>query len=161
MAKAKNPIPEGLHTITPNLVVKGAAQALEFYKKAFGAIERARMPGPGGIIMHASMKIGDSMFFLNDEIKGQGDTVVAPATLKGTTSVINLYVTDCDKVYNQAVAAGAKATMPLADQFWGDRYGQVTDPFGHVWAISTRKEDLTPQEIEERGKQFMSQTARR
>jgi len=100
MAKAKNPIPDGLHTLTPNLVVKGATQALEFYKRAFGATELTRMPGPGGIIMHAAMKVGDSVFFLNDQITGQGDTVVAPATLKGTTTVLNLYVADCDKVYH-------------------------------------------------------------
>jgi uncharacterized glyoxalase superfamily protein PhnB len=140
--------------------VKGAAQALEFYKKAFGATERARMAGPGGMIMHASMRIGDSSFFLNDEIPQPGGTV-APTTLKGTSVVLNLYVADCDKLYNQAVSAGARATMPLADQFWGDRYGQVTDPYGHVWSIATRKEDLTPAEMEERGRQFMASMPQR
>jgi len=160
MAKAKNPIPEGLYTITPQLNVKGAAQALEFYKRAFGAKELSRFPGPGGLIMHASIKIGDSHFFLNDEMPGQ-DTCVSPTKLGGTTVVLNLYVADCDKLYNQAVSAGAKASMPLADQFWGDRYGQVTDPYGHVWAIATRKEDLTPAEMEERGRQFMAGTAQR
>jgi PhnB protein len=159
MAKAKNPIPEGQHTITPHLNVKGAAHALEFYKRAFGATEINRMPGPGGMIMHAAMKIGDSKFFLNDEMPGQ-ETCVSPATLKGTTVVLNLYVADCDKLYNQAVAAGAKATMPLTDQFWGDRYGQVRDPYGHVWAIATHKEDLTRAEIEERSRQFMASTSR-
>jgi len=160
MAKAKSPIPEGVHTITPHLTVKGAAQAMEFYKKAFGATEIARMPGPGGMIMHAAMKIGDSRFYLNDEIPQPGGTV-SPTTLKGTCVVLNLYVADSDKLYNQAVSAGAKATMPIADQFWGDRYGQVTDPYGHVWAIATRKEDLTPAEMEERGRQFMASMAQR
>ena len=160
MAKAKNPIPEGLHAITPHLIVKGAAQAIEFYKKAFGAIENARMPGPNGLIMHASMKIGDSRFFLNDEMPMPGGPV-SPTTLKGTCVLINLYVADCDKLYKQAVTAGAKASMPLEDQFWGDRYGQVTDPYGHVWAIATRKEDLTPAEMEERGRQFMASMPKR
>ena len=160
MAKAKNPIPEGLHTITPHLVVKGAAQAIEFYKKAFGAIENERMAGPNGLIMHASMKIGDSRFYLNDEMPMPGGPV-SPSTLKGTCVLINLYVADCDKLYKQAVTAGAKASMPLEDQFWGDRYGQVTDPYGHVWAIATRKEDLTPAEMEERGRQFMASMPKR
>ena len=159
MAKAKSPIPEGQHTITPHLNVKGAAQALEFYKKAFGATEISRFAEPGGLIMHAAMKIGDSKFFLNDEFPGM-DTTTSPTTLKGTTIVLNIYVADCDKVYNQAVAAGAKVAMPLADQFWGDRYGQVKDPYGHVWAIATRKEDLTPKEVEERGRQFMASMSR-
>lgn len=161
MEKARNPIPDGLRNLTPNLVVKGAAQALDFYKKAFGATELTRMPGPNGIIMHASIKIGDSVLFLNDEIRGQGDTVVAPPTLEGTTTVLNLYVNDCDKVYKQAIAAGAKETMPLADQFWGDRYGQVRDPFGHVWAIATHQEDLTPAELEKRSRDFATSMAGR
>ena len=155
MAKAKHPIPEGLHTLTPHLTVKGATQAIDFYKKAFGAIEKARMAGPNGLIMHASLRIGDSAFFLNDEFPGpQGST--GPATLGGTAVILNLYVEDSDKIYNQAVAAGAKSVMPLQDQFWGDRYGQVKDPYGHIWAISTRKEDLTPAELEERGRQAMA-----
>jgi len=155
MAKAKHPIPEGLHTLTPHLTVKGATQAIDFYKKAFGAIEKARMAGPNGLIMHASLRIGDSAFFLNDEFPGpQGST--GPATLGGTAVILNLYVEDSDKIYNQAVAAGAKSVMPLQDQFWGDRYGQVKDPYGHIWAISTHKEDLTPAELEERGRQAMA-----
>jgi len=155
MAKAKNPIPEGLHTITPHLTVKGAAQAIEFYKKAFGAVERNRMADPKGLIMHASLKIGESSFFLNDEIPGQ-EEAHSPSQLSGTTVILNLYVPDCDKVFNQAIAAGAKSVMPLADQFWGDRYGQLKDPYGHVWSIATHKEDLTPAEMEERGKQAMA-----
>ena len=155
MTKARNPIPEGLHTITPQLVVKGAALALDFYKKALGATEIARMPGPNGLIMHSVMQIGDARFFVNDEMPGQS-TCFSPLKLGGTPIVLTLYVADCDKLYKQAVAAGAKATMPLADQFWGDRYGQVTDPYGHVWAIATHKEDLTPAELKERTKQFMA-----
>ena len=117
MTKAKNPIPEGL---TPSLHThgEGAAQAIDFYKKAFGAVERARMPGPSGTIMHASLKIGDSSFFLNDEIPGT-EGGKSPTTIGGTPVALNLYVPDCDKTFNQAVAAGAKVTMPLADQFWG------------------------------------------
>ena len=158
MAKAKNPIPEVLHTITPHLTVKGAAQAIDFYKKAFGAIERSRMPGPNGLIMHASMKIGDSSFFLADEMPGmEGAGSTSPTKAGSTTVVLNLYVQDSDKLFKQAVAAGAKVTMPLADQFWGDRYGQVKDPYGHVWAIATHTEDLSPKEMEERGRQAMAQ----
>ena len=156
MAKAKNPIPEGLYTITPHLTIKGAAQAMDFYKKAFGAIERSRMAGPNGAIMHASMKLGNSSIFLADEFPGM-DISRGPTTINGTTVVLHLYVEDCDKLFNQAVAAGAKVIMPLADQFWGDRYGQVQDPFGHVWSIGTHIEDLTPQEMEERGRQAMAQ----
>ena len=157
MGKAKNPIPEGLHTITPHLTVKGAAQAIEFYKKAFGAIEKSRFAGPNGLIMHASLKIGDSSFFLADEMPGMEDGSVSPTQLGKTTVVLNLYVEDCDKLYKQAVAAGAKSTMPLSDQFWGDRYGHVKDPFGHVWAIATHKEDVPKAEMEKRGKQFFEQ----
>ena len=110
--------------------------------------------------MHAAMKIGDSKFFIADESPGQ-KTSVSPATLGGTSTVLNLYVTDCDKLFNQAVAAGAKASMPLADQFWGDRYGQVTDPYGHVWAIATHKEDLSKEEIEKRMKQTFATTSKK
>ena len=155
MAKAKKAIPDGANTITPHLAVKGAVKAMEFYKKAFGATEISRMEGPGGSIMHAWMKIGDSNFFLADEMPEQ-QTCVAPPTLGGTTVVLNLYVADCDKVFNQAVAAGAKSSMAPADQFWGDRYGQLTDPYGHVWGIATHIEDLSPAEMEERGRQFMA-----
>jgi PhnB protein len=159
MTKAKNPIPEGLSTITPHLTIKGAAQAMEFYKKAFGAIERNRMGGPGGMVMHASMKIGNSTLFLADEFPEMGDGTKGPSTLGATSVVITLYVEDADKIYNQAVAAGGKPIMPMGDQFWGDRYGMLADPFGHIWAIATRIEDLTPEEMEKRGKEMMSQMA--
>jgi uncharacterized glyoxalase superfamily protein PhnB len=161
MTKAKNPIPEGLHSITPHITVKGAAHAIDFYKKAFGAVERSRMAGPNGLIMHASLKIGDSSFFLNDEIPGMTEGGASPNTVGGTSVALNLYVPDCDKVFNQAVAAGAKVTMPIADQFWGDRYGQVKDPYGHLWSIATHKEDLTPAEMEERGRQAMANMGQR
>src|SRR4029453_10154864 len=127
-----HPSPERIHTLTAQLTVKNAAQAMEFYKKAFGATETGRMAGPGGMIMHASMKVGDSTFFVNDEMPGQQGRP-PPTRLGGSSVVLHLYVPDCDKTYNQAVAAGAKASLPLADQFWGDRYGQVTDPYGHIW----------------------------
>jgi uncharacterized glyoxalase superfamily protein PhnB len=156
MAKAKSPIPPGSHTITPQLTVKNGNQAIEFYKKAFSATELNRMAGPGGTVMHAALKIGDSKFFVNDEM-GQN-----PAPVPGKSPVIiHLYVEDCDKLYKQAVAAGATASMPISDQFWGDRYGQVTDPYGHTWSIATHVEDLTPQEMEERGRQFMASMPQR
>jgi len=148
------PIPEGHHTITPSLTVKGASDAIEFYKKAFGATEIHRMPDPNGLIMHAALKVGDSMFFLNDEMP-MPEGGKSPASIGGTAVTINLYVPDADKIYRQAISAGARETMPIADQFWGDRYGIVTDPFGHKWAIATRIEDLSTQEMEKRGREFM------
>ena len=153
---AAKPIPEGFHALTPLLVVQGAARAIDFYKKAFGAVERSRMPGPNGLIMHASLKIGDSSLFLNDEMPGMEST-----GSPGNAVVLTLYVPDCDATFKQAVSAGAKETMPLTDQFWGDRYGQLKDPYGHIWAIATHKEDLTPAEMEERGRQAMATMGRR
>jgi uncharacterized glyoxalase superfamily protein PhnB len=152
MVKAKNPIPEGSHSITPQLTVKNGDKAIAFYKKALGATELNRMEGPGGTIMHAALKIGDSKFFVNDEMD---DSSKAPMPGKSPV-VIHLYVPDCDKLYNQAVAAGATASMPLSDQFWGDRYGQIVDPFGHTWSIATHIEDLSREEMEERSRQFMA-----
>lgn len=156
MAKAKSPVPEGQHTISPHLTVKGAPQAIEFYQRAYGAKELHRSLGPGGLIMHAALQVGDSMFFLNDEMP-MPDGGKSPNSIGGTAVTINLYVPDADKIYKQALAAGAKETLPIADQFWGDRYGIVTDPYGHKWAIATRKEDLTPEEMEKRGREFMAQ----
>jgi PhnB protein len=139
-------VPEGYHTLTPHLVVKGASQAIEFYKKAFGAEEITRMPGPDGkSVMHAELKIGDSRLFLVDEFPEMGS--LGPQGIGGTPVVIHVYVEDADAVFNQAVAAGAQMRMPLEDAFWGDRYGQITDPFGHRWSLATHKEDLTPEEI--------------
>jgi len=159
MSKAVKPIPEGYRTITPYLTQRDAAQAIEFYKKAFGATETSRFSGPGGSIMHAGLKIGDSLFFLNDEMPMPGGTR-SPQSIGGTPVTINLYVPDCDKIYKQAIAAGAKQVMPLDDQFWGDRYGVVDDPYGHRWAIATHKEDLTPEELDKRGKEFMAKMAK-
>ena len=155
MAKAKSPVPEGQHTISSHLVVKDAAKAIEFYKKAFGATEIHRMPDPNGLIMHAALKVGDSMFFLNDEMPMPGGGR-SPLSIGGTAVTLNLYVADCDKIYKQAIAAGAKQVMPLEDQFWGDRYGVVDDPYGHRWAVATHKEDLTEEEMAQRGKEFMA-----
>lgn len=144
MAKVK-PVPEGYHTLTPHLVVRDCAAALQFYTKALGAKELRRHPDPGGKIMHAEMQIGNSKFFLNDEFPEMG--AKGPLSIGGTPVTLHLFVEDCDKLFNQAVAAGAKPMMPLADQFWGDRYGIVTDPFGHNWSIASHVKDMTPEEM--------------
>src|SRR5437868_13558008 len=144
------PIPEGYHTVTPSLVVNDGARALDFYKRAFGAQERFRMEGPPGKIGHAEIKIGDSMIMLSDEFPGMGAR--SPQSLGGSPVTIFLYVNDVDTAFKQAVDAGAKVEMPLADMFWGDRFGRVSDPFGHLWAMATHKEDLTPEEIDKRAK---------
>jgi PhnB protein len=143
-----NPIPKGYHTATPYLIVKDAARAIEFYKKAFGAMELMRMPGAGGKIGHAEIKIGDSPIMLADEVPGMGFR--SPESIGGSPVSILLYVEDVDAVFNEAVAAGAKVQRPVADQFYGDRSGGVTDPFGHVWYIATHKEDVSPEEMKKR-----------
>jgi len=148
MGKAK-PIPEGFHSLTPHITVRDCAKAIDFYKKAFGAKENSRVTGPDGKnIMHAEMKIGDSMFMLNDEAPDWG--CLSPLSKPGAGYCVHLYVDDADKVFKQAVAAGAKETFPLADQFWGDRYGKVKDPFGHEWSIATHKEDVSPADCAKR-----------
>lgn len=152
------PIPENFHTVTPSLIVQGAAKAIDFYKKALGAQELMRLPGPEGKIMHAELKIGDSIIFISDEFPGMGANK-SPQTLGGCTGTLNLYVNDVDEVFKQAIAAGGNETMPVADQFWGDRYGSFTDPFGHVWGVGTHKEDLTAQEMEKRMQEFMAKMA--
>lgn len=139
------PIPEGMHSLTPHLIVAGAADAIEFYKKAFGAVELMRLPGPDGRLMHASVRIGDSALMLVDEMPEYG--ALGPRALKGSPITIHLYSTDVDATVAQAVAAGAKVTMPVAEMFWGDRYGQLEDPFGHRWSVATHTRDLTPEEI--------------
>jgi len=144
---AVKPIPEGMHTLTPHIVCEGAADALAFYKKAFNAEELMRLPGPNGKIMHAAVRIGDSVLMLMDDFPEWG--TLGPKALKGTPTVLHLYVNDADAAMQQAVAAGAQVTMPAADMFWGDRYGQVVDPFGHRWSIATHKQDLTPEEIQQ------------
>ena len=139
------PIPEGMHAITPHLVCADAAAAIDFYVRAFGAVESIRMPGPNGKLMHASIRIGDSNVMLVDEAPEWG--ALGPLSLKGSPVTLHHYVTDVDAAFAKAVAAGATVMMPVADMFWGDRYGVVVDPFGHKWALATHVEDLTPEQI--------------
>src|SRR5262245_4270132 len=142
-------VPEGFHRVTPHLTVRDAAKMIEFYKKAFGAVEKRRAPGPDGkSIMHAEISIGDSIVFLNDEAPEMG--AFSPLAGKGTPVTLHLFVEDADKQCQQAVAAGAEVVMPLADQVWGDRYGIVKDPSGHHWSIAHHAEDLTTQQMQER-----------
>jgi PhnB protein len=148
------PIPEGHHTLTPYLAVDDAAKAIDFYKQAFGAKERMRMEAPGGKIGHVELEIGDSLVMLSDPFPQS--TVRPPKELDGTSASVFMYVEDVDAVVEQAADAGATVTMEVADQFWGDRFGTVSDPFGHVWSIATHVEDLTPDEIAERGKAAMA-----
>jgi PhnB protein len=148
MASQTRQIPEGFHTVTPYLVVRDAAGAIDFYKQAFGAEELFRLEGPPGKIGHAEIKIGDSIIMLADEM--ESGNCRSPQSLGGTAVNILLYVKDVDRVFNQAVSAGAEVAMPLDDMFWGDRYGQVTDPFGHSWALATHKEDIPPEELQKR-----------
>jgi PhnB protein len=144
MTKQAQPIPAGFHTLTPHIVVKDASKAIEFYKKAFGAQEIRRVPGPdGNSLIHAEVQIGDSRLMLVDEF---------PAV------TIHMYVKDVDAVFNKAVAAGAEVKMPLDDMFWGDRYGALTDPFGHSWSLATHKEDPTPEEIPKRSREAFAAT---
>jgi uncharacterized glyoxalase superfamily protein PhnB len=152
-ATAEN-APSGMRSITPHLVCAGAADAIEFYKKAFGAEEMMRMPGPDGRLMHGAVRIGDSMVMLVDEMPEWG--ALGPKALKGSPVTIHLMVDDVDAVFAQAVAAGATVKMPVADMFWGDRYGQVIDPFGHVWSIATHVRDLTPEEMMAAGREAMA-----
>jgi PhnB protein len=148
MSTSVNPIPPGFHSLSMHLNVEGAAKYIDFLKQAFGAVEISRSPGPDGKLMHALLQIGDSMMMLNDDM---GTAYGCPAVVRGNLPIVlNLYVPDADATFNQAVAAGCEVSMPIADQFWGDRYGHVRDPFGFNWAIATHKENLTPQEIQER-----------
>jgi uncharacterized glyoxalase superfamily protein PhnB len=141
------PIPEGMHSVTPHLVCAGAAEAIEFYKKAFGAVEGARLPGPDGKLMHAMIRIGDSAVMLVDEMPQWG--ALGPKSLKGSPVTIHLYVEDVDAVVKRAVSLGARVTMPVDHMFWGDRYGKLEDPFGHHWSIGTHKRDVTPEEMQQ------------
>jgi PhnB protein len=145
--KSKTAIPEGMHSVTPHLICAGASDAIEFYKKAFNAVELSRMPGPGGKVMHASIRIGGSAVMLVDESPEWG--MLGPKARKGSSVYIHLYVDDVDAFSARAVAAGATVTMPVADMFWGDRYGQLEDPFGHLWSVATHVRDMTPEEIRE------------
>lgn len=150
-------VAEGAHTITPHLVINGASEALEFYKKAFGAQIGEVHKTPDGKVMHADFKIGDSRLFLADEFPGMGSP--SPKTLGGSPVVLNIFMDNIDKLFNQAVAAGATVTMPLANQFWGDRYGQIKDPFGHTWALGQHIEDVAPEEMERRAREVFAQMA--
>jgi PhnB protein len=148
MASTVKPIPGGYHTVTPYLIISGAAKALEFYKKAFGATELLRMPHSDGRVGHAELKIGDSRIMLADEFPEMNAR--SPQSLGGLPVSILLYVEDVDRVFNQAVAAGAKVVRPVQNQFYGNRMGGITDPFGHAWHIATHVEDVSPEELQKR-----------
>jgi len=155
MPKAKRAVPEGYHTITPQLTLDSAAQAIDWYKKALGAEEVNRSVGPDGKIMHAELRIGDSPIMLNDAIMGGK----GPKAYGGSPASLWLYVDDCDALFNRAVGAGAEVRMALSDQFWGDRFGSIGDPYGYTWSIATHKEDLTKEEMEKRSQEFFKQAA--
>ncbi len=148
------PIPDGYHTVTPYLAVEDAAKAIKFYEQAFGAKERSRMEAPGGKIGHAELQIGDSLVIISDPFPQS--TVRPPAEVGGSTASIFMYVEDVDAAVKRAVDAGATVTMEVEDMFWGDRFGSVSDPFGHTWSIATHVEDLSPEEIAERGQTAMA-----
>lgn len=152
---AAKPIPEGYHTLTPYLTIEDTAKAIDFYKEAFGAEEIMRMQTPDGSIGHAEIQIGDSRVMLSDPFPQS--TVRPPSERGGPTASIFVYVEDCDALFDQATAAGAEATMPLQDMFWGDRFGTLTDPFGHVWSIATHIEDVPEDEMAERAKTAMAE----
>jgi len=148
MANVK-PIPDGSHSVTAGLIVKDTRRAIDFYKKAFGATELGVMPAPDGKIMHAEIKIGDTKIYINDEIMG----ATSPQSLGGSTVTLNIYTEDCDTMFERAINAGATVKNPMADAFWGDRYGTLVDPYGHVWGIMTHKEDVSNPEMERRMKE--------
>ena len=154
---AVKPVPEGYHTVTPYLAVENAADAIEFYKRAFGAEETVRMNAPDGSIGHAELEIGDSRVMLSDPFPQSN--VRPPTERGGATASVFLYVEDVDAAFKRAVDAGATVEMELEDMFWGDRFGTVTDPFGQVWSMASHVEDLTPEEIEERGRVAMAALA--
>ncbi|MBV8741475.1 MAG: VOC family protein [Sinobacteraceae bacterium] len=146
-ATAFKPIPEGMHTVTPHLICKGAAKAIEFYQRAFGATELSRVAGPDGKLMHAAIRIGDSVVFLVDEMPHCG--VLGPEGRSGSTVFVHLYVQDADAAAARAVDAGANVLMPVQEMFWGDRYGQLQDPFGHLWSIATHVREVSPAEMQQ------------
>ena len=152
------PVPEGYHSLTPTLVVHNAAAAISFYKQAFGAQELARMPAPDGQrVWHAELQIGDSRLMLSDEFPEMSECR-APTSLGGTATSLYLYVADANAVFQRAIEAGATVSLPLMDAFWGDRYGQVTDPFGHQWGIATRQEEVSAEELARRAEAFATQS---
>jgi PhnB protein len=153
---AVKPIPDGYHSVTPYLVVKRGARAIDFYKEVFGASERMRMNGPNGTVGHAELEVGDSVVMLADEFPDMGFR--SPQSVGGTPVSLVLYVEDVDSCFDRAVAAGAKALRPVEDQFYGDRSGTLEDPFGHVWTVSTHKEDVPPDELRRRAEALKQQT---
>ena len=155
MPKNAAAIPQGYHTVTPSLMVSGAAEALDFYKKALGAEERGRFPAPDGTIMHAEFKVGDSIIMLGEEMPEHGGK--SPKTLGGTPVSLYVYLENVDTAWKRALDAGGKEVMPLADQFWGDRGGCFEDPFGHKWWLAQHTKDLTPEELSQAADQLFSQ----
>ena len=157
MPNPVKPVPERYHTVTPNLVCLDAARAIDFYKNVFGATELVRMPGPDGKIMHAELKIGDSIIFVNDTMS---KTVPrGPEAGTSNPAYLHVYVPDVDAVFNRAVSGGARVEMPVQDMFWGDRYGKLTDPFGQQWGIATHKEDVSAEEVARRQQAFFAKAA--
>jgi PhnB protein len=157
MSNPVSAIPKGYHSITPAITCKDAVRAIDFYKKVFGATEIMRMPGPGGIIMHAELRIGDSVIFLNDEIPG---VAKAPEGTSLNPVYLFLYTEDVDSVCKRAVAAGCKMTMPVDNMFWGDRYGKFNDPFGHSWGVATHVEEVAPEEMKRRSAEWTAKMAK-
>jgi PhnB protein len=149
------PIPQGYHSVTPYLIVKGAARAIEFYKQAFGATELMRMEGPDGSVGHAEIKIGDSPVMLADEYPDMGYR--SPQTLGGAGVSLLVYIDNVDDLFRQAIAAGGKELRPVQDQFYGDRTGTLEDPFGHVWSLATHVEDVSPEEMRRRSEKFLQE----
>jgi len=162
MAKAKRYLPEGLQSVTASLVVDGAARAIDWYRDVFGASERGkRHLGPDGKVMHAELQIGSSVLFINDLIQGAPPTVQDGRKLGASPVGLTLYVEDADRVFEKASQNGAKVSMPIGDMFWGDRWGSFTDPFGQNWSVATHREDLTPEELEQRARDFFQQMGAR
>jgi len=151
MTKQVKPVPEGYHSVTPYLVVHDAARALDFYQRVFGAKEIVRMNNPQGRVGHAEIRIGDSILMLAEETPNSG--VRSPQSVNGSTVSIFVYLEDVDSVFNKALSAGAQEVQRPADMFWGDRYGRLTDPFGHSWSLATHIEDVTPEEIGRRAQE--------
>lgn len=151
------PTPAGYHSVTPSIIVRDAAQAIDFYRRAFGAEEVSRMPGPGGTIMHAEIRIGDSIVMLGEENEQWGTR--SPLSTNGNPGSLHIYVDDVDAAFARALKSGATVRYPLEDAFWGDRYGKVADPFGHEWGLATRIKDMSPEEMQRAGEAWMAQMA--
>ncbi|HTX14500.1 MAG TPA: VOC family protein [Candidatus Baltobacteraceae bacterium] len=158
MAKQVNPIPQGFHSVNPFLAVNDVAQAIDFYRRAFGAKERMRLNGPNGKATHAEIEFGDSIVMLGEDAPNSG--LRSPQSLGSSTVSIVLYVNDVDSTFKQATQAGARTQLPVADMFWGDRYGRVTDPFGHSWSLATHIEDVAPEEMSKRAQEAMKSQQR-